>query len=310
MWTRLHRLTDGASTAGLRAHGLQLVAGEHWFASGSTRAASVADDGRHAQAAHLVAEELLRRIRALVDGPVVVIKGIEVACHYGFVGGRPYGDLDILVPDAQAVMGALVADGWVQSRGQYDDHHHLAAVRAPSLPMPIEVHHSLGWEGWSRPPSSAEVIAAAVPSSTGIEGVLAPDPVTHTLFLANHSWRNRPFSQLRDLLDLAVVSARTEPGAIEEQAAEWKLGRLWALMGATMRAVLLDDGPVPAAAKVMGKHLLAIEPADAESGTMSSIAGMALVADPAGAARHTAADIRRIRKQGRSLRAALRGEKR
>ena len=50
---------------------------------------------------------VLNRIRAAVDGRLVLMKGVEVAASYAIPACRPYRDLDILTPDPQAAHAAL-----------------------------------------------------------------------------------------------------------------------------------------------------------------------------------------------------------
>jgi hypothetical protein len=68
---------------------------------------------------------------------------------------------------------------------------------------------------------------AAVPSETGIAGLEAPSPQHHALLLAAHGWRHEPLQSLRDLADVALMSATEDDQELRRQAEAWGLRRIW-----------------------------------------------------------------------------------
>jgi len=72
---------------------------------------------------------LLQYVRESCDGPLVVIKGPEVARLYPG-GARRFGDIDILVNDAESVHRALISHGLVEFHDPLltPDFHHLQTL--------------------------------------------------------------------------------------------------------------------------------------------------------------------------------------
>ena len=95
----------------------------------------------------LAVPPLLERVRAACDGPLVVMKGPEVAARYAEPSTRPFRDLDLLACDAAAVQRSLLDAGF-QVAGEpelYVDIHHLRPLYWPGLPLVIEVHQRPKW---------------------------------------------------------------------------------------------------------------------------------------------------------------------
>lgn len=82
-------------------------------------------------------------------------------------------------------------------------------------------------------------MAAAVPSATGVGGVLAPAAAHHALLLAAHSWAHEPLRRLRDLVEVAAVASEADPGEIRSVARTWGVERLWETTERATDAVLL-----------------------------------------------------------------------
>ena len=113
IWTAVERLADrAASIDDLRAHRIHLIAARRLRALGRPVPAALANEMRASAACALTVPLLLRRVRAALDGPLVVIKGPEAAAHYPDPVLRPYGDIDLLVRDAAASQRALLAAGF------------------------------------------------------------------------------------------------------------------------------------------------------------------------------------------------------
>src|SRR5688572_3205555 len=99
IWTAVERLVDrAASLDDLRAHRLHLLAGRRWRALRRAVPAELRVDERRSVVATLTAPVLLQRVRDAHDGPLIVLKGPEVAAHYPDAALRSYSDLDLLVP--------------------------------------------------------------------------------------------------------------------------------------------------------------------------------------------------------------------
>ncbi len=190
---------------------------------------------------------LLERVRAAYDGPIIVHKGPEVAVHYPDPILRNYGDIDLIVPDPEAVQRALIAAGFeeIGDPELYLDIHHLRPLRWPELPLHVEIHARPKWIDSLAAPSIEELFAVAVPSRT-INGVEAFLPEHHALFLAVHSWAHEPFRRLRDVIDIAAVRNEADSAEIEKLARAWGVGRLWEATERAIDAVLpLGRRPLP-----------------------------------------------------------------
>jgi hypothetical protein len=85
------------------------------------------------------------------------------------------------------------------------------------------VHARPNWPSWLEAPPAAELLEGAVPSASGVDGVLAPVPEKHLLVVAAHAWTHGA-SRLRDLLTSPFRRGRrAEVGRL----AQAQLGRLW-----------------------------------------------------------------------------------
>ena len=240
----------GTSDA-LGGHGLDLTGAELAHAAGGPVADELRRSARNAALVELSAEEVLDRARRAVDQPLVVIKGPELAAHHPVPLRRPYWDLDVLVADAEAARRDLLAAGFTAEGGaEYDGHHHLAPMSVAGLPVPVEVHRSLGGQSWARVPPTSALLARAGPSATGVPGVLALDPVDHAVHVANHAWRTAPLGRLGHLVDVQVLrlAARDRyPDAdrrLRRTARSWRLGRVWSLTVAAIEGELLRARPL------------------------------------------------------------------
>jgi len=89
------------------------------------------------------------------------------------------------------------------------------------------VHKAPRWPDWFQPPPTREILEASVPSSLGVPGISTPAPSHHALILAAHGWRHEPLWTLRDLIDVAAVSAYADQRDLGETAAAWGISRLW-----------------------------------------------------------------------------------
>lgn len=263
LWEGVDRLLDRApqaSTSDLAAHGLHLLAARRWAAAGRPIPPELLAAERAAVMATLAVPSLLHRVRAAVDGPIILLKGPEVAARYPAPALRPFWDLDILVQDSEAAQQALLAAGF-KLLGPHEFAHQERAIHWPGLPLnlAIEVHRAPFWPHWMTPPSNDDLFAIAVPSRTGVEGILTLPDREHALFLAAHSWRHNPLRSVGDLIDVLAMSEGVARAELASLARQWGLSRVWTLTERTGKVLLLteqsaDMPPVPRWAR----HLPAI----------------------------------------------------
>jgi Uncharacterised nucleotidyltransferase len=241
LWEAVETLIDHASSEeDLRSHRLEPLAAKRFRAQGRSVPEDFVAQERRAAIATLMAPRVLERVRAAYDGPALVFKGPEVAARYPDPVLRAYGDIDVLVPEAEEAQRALLAAGFrlVGDPELYLGIHHLRPVLADGLPLIVEVHSRPKWvEPLSSPPIDS-LFEGAVPSATGVAGMLAPAPACHALLLAVHSWAHEPLRRLRDMVDIAAVAAAAEPGEIDSLAQAWGVERIWRTSNAAIDALL------------------------------------------------------------------------
>jgi hypothetical protein len=258
LWQAVGALIDGASVEGVLAHKLAPLAAGRRRAAGEPVPEAFAAEERAASFAALSATALLQRIRELGEGPMLLLKGPEVAAVYP-PNGRRFGDVDVLAPDALGLHRALGEHGFAEVETPFDhgEHHHLPPLRWPVVPLYVEVHSSPNWPRSIQPPAVAEILEAAVPSVTGIEGLSAPNRLHHALLLAAHAWAHEPLETLRDLVDVAALAAEEEAAELRRLAVSWGIGRVW---DTTRRAIdaLFYDGDRSVALRVWARHLAAV----------------------------------------------------
>jgi hypothetical protein len=230
LWDRVDALIDRApGLAELELHGLQFLAARRWRELGRPIPQSLVQAERSAAVFTMFAPVVLGKIRAAVEGPIVLMKGPEAAAAYPDPMLRPFRDLDLLVPDAGAVHEALVAAGFRPTGlpHLYVDLHHLRPLRLPGLPLLVEVHSRPKWVDGLRAPSTQELVESARPSTIGVEGILGLPPAEHTLVIAAHSWGHAPFGRLIQLLDVTALAEQAGDEEIEALARRWRAQRLW-----------------------------------------------------------------------------------
>ena len=256
-WAAVDRLVERAPDHDrLRAHGLQLIGARRWRAVGRSVPADLLSDERLALISALGAPGVLARVRAAVAGPILLIKGPEIAARYPDPTLRPYGDIDLLLPEPSAAHRSLLAAGFVVDE-ENDVHrpHHLTPLRWPGSPLPIEIHGTLRAPAWARLPTTADLIDTAVPSECQVDGILAPSRAHHTLIVLAHSWAHAPVERLLDLLDLVVLSEGVDRPTLVVRAEAQNLLRPWNAVTSVAEGLFLGEGGDAPSTPIWARHL-------------------------------------------------------
>jgi hypothetical protein len=259
IWRRVDELLATADVEGVLANKLGPLAARRLHEQGGPVPPTLEDEARLARAAWMSSIVLLSRIRSMCEGPLLLIKGPEVAALYPG-RARAFMDVDILTPDAEQVHGALRANGFIEVDDPelFIHHHHLRPLQWPALWLKVEIHQRPMWPKGLTPPSVEEIVAAAVPSATGVPGLSAPDPASHALILAGHAWVHDPLDTLRDLIDVAAVAAQADPARLTALARAWGFERIWRTTYGAANG-LVGDGAPTRAVRLWGRHLPAVK---------------------------------------------------
>jgi hypothetical protein len=243
LWDAVDRLLGRATLEGIVAHKVGPLEARRRRALGEPLPQALQAVERAASLASQAAAPLLRRIRASCEGPLLLLKGPEVARYYPGKA-RQFSDVDILTPDAEAVHRALLDAGFVIAPGEdefdYAEHHHEPPVKWPTIWLRVEVHARPNWPMTATAPTVDLLLDAARPAAIGIEGISAPDPVHHALLLAAHAWRDEPLQTLRDLIDVAVVATELDEQELLRAARAFGLERVWRTTSDAAQALFFD----------------------------------------------------------------------
>jgi hypothetical protein len=255
IWASVDRLLARAEVGGILAHKLGPLAARRLRGLGEPVPPSLAAPERAAAISMMVATPLLERVRASCDGPLVLIKGPEVAAMYPGAA-RTFSDLDLLTLDTDGVHRSLRSSGFIEIDDPelFVDHHHLRPLKWPALGLKVEIHSGLPWPESGRRPGLQEVVEGAGHSATGVEGISVPDPIHHALILAAHAWVHDPLGKLRDLADVAAVAAGASKHELDAVARAWGIHRVWRATDEAA-AFLLAGGPLPLPVRLWARHL-------------------------------------------------------
>jgi Uncharacterised nucleotidyltransferase len=255
----IERLVDTApSLEALRKHRLQLAAARLWRSHGREVPADFVSDERAAAVRAMLARRILGKVRSAYGGGLMLLKGPEVAAHYPVPSDRAYRDLDLLVEDPAAAHRALLGAGFVQVAdpalfGSY--HHHLTPLMWPGAPLVVEVHRRPSRPEWLEPVPGESMFRVAVPSATGLTGLLAPDPAAHAVLVVAHAWKHDPLGNLGQLLDAAALLASADHRRADAFARAWGWERMWQTTLAVMDAVI-GEKRRGLASRLWARHLL------------------------------------------------------
>jgi putative nucleotidyltransferase-like protein len=272
IWDEADRLIDRTeSLERLRAHKLHLLAARRWRSLGRTIPPALVDDERVATMMALTVPALLTKIRAACDGPLVVIKGPEIASRYPEPNLRTFIDLDALVPNVDAVQAQLVTAGfqetddppWASPKTNrradpFANMHHARPLRWPELPLRLELHRWPSWPRWLTPPPVDELFSASVPSSLPVDGIQTLRRQEHTLLVAAHGWVHEPLGRIRDLLDVAAMAEGLDRDELDAIAERWGIRRLWRSTVAVADALLDPHARATMAQTVWARNLAAV----------------------------------------------------
>ena len=268
LWDAVDGLIDRATRLGdLQFHRLHLLAARRYRATGKLVPRDLREAERNSMILTLVAPVVLGKVRESYDRTIVLMKGPEIACKYPDPILRPFGDLDLLVPDAAEAQAALLAAGFVPvgSPEPYAGLHHVQPLVWPGTPLTIELHDRPKWIEGLPAPSRAELRASAVCGSTGIPGVLALSPEHHAMAIAAHSWAHAPLARLGHLVDLAAVTEGLERSELDRIARALGIRKVWKTTIAAADA-LFDDSRRSRPLRLWARNLEAVrEPTVLES---------------------------------------------
>lgn len=264
MWGTVDEIVARApDVRALRRHGLDLLAARRCRALGLDIDPDLRTAERVAALRLVAVPFVLGRVRAAVDGPLVLMKGPEAARSYAHPGCRPFKDLDILTVDAEAAQAALVRDGFVEIPGGAD--HHMPPLALPGAPVAVELHRAPHYVAGLPVPSLESLLGLTRSSRTGVAGIDGLVPAAHAVLLAVHSWAHAPFERIGHLIDVAAVLAEADRADADDLAERWGCHRLWHATTAAIDALLLRRAePIPL--RTWARHLaLAREPTVFES---------------------------------------------
>jgi hypothetical protein len=242
IWEGVDRLIDGArSPHDLRAHGLHLLAAQRWREQGRTVPASLVESERDASMLSLAAPLVLGEVRADCDGPMLLVKGPEIAARYPDPALRPFGDLDLIVEDADRVHSALLGAGFTPAGAvPREGFHHRQGLRSPRFPLRVEVHDRPGWLPKRDAPPLDELLEAATPARTQVAGILAPSAAHHAVLVAVHAWVHEPLGRISQLVDAMLLLDESGPDEAASVAAAWGVARLWQTTVEAAEAILFQ----------------------------------------------------------------------
>lgn len=255
LWAKVDEIVARApGPAALRHHRLDLFAAYRERASGCRPSAALRAVERKVAMRSLAVPHLLGRIRAATDQRLVLMKGPEAAVSYPVPGCRPFIDLDILTPDADAAFEDLLRAGFVRT-GKCDAGHHAPSLVWPGMPMVIELHRAPHYVPRLPVPAAAELMRNTHPSRTGVPGVEGFVPEAHAILLAVHAWLHGPLERLGPLVDVAAVLAEADRAAADQLARTWGCEKLWQTTTTAIDCFLGSrDASIPL--RAWARHLL------------------------------------------------------
>ena len=141
LWDAVDGILGRAPLAGVLAHKLGPLAAHRLRRIGEPIPEPLVNEERASSLSLLTGIPLLVRARQSCDGPLVLLKGMEVARRYRG-GARRFGDLDLLTDDAELAQRTLLRQGFLEIDDPTvtDRHHHLLPLKWPTIIIAIEIH--------------------------------------------------------------------------------------------------------------------------------------------------------------------------
>lgn len=258
LWPAVDAILARSTPEGARIHALGPLEAFRRNTVGASIPDALTMEARMAAFAMLSVRPLLERVRRGCDGPLVLMKGPEVALRYPGAA-RGFIDIDLLVPEPRRAHDQLREAGFVAPGADqhFKPRHHLRPLQWPGLPLRVEIHGSAHWPDGVQAPAAESIIASAGPSRLGVEGILAPEDDHHALLVAAHAWAHEPLWRARDLLDVRALAPPSRRERIERTARVWNVRRLWQITDRVTDAVL-GRSRMPLAVRPWAAHLLAL----------------------------------------------------
>lgn len=260
----VERLDPVADLELLRGHGLQFVHLERRDRHAGNELDGLRRERSAYHRAQLGLRATLARIREVHDGPMILLKGLDVADRYPHPWVRPIGDLDVLAAMPDRLHRQLLAAGFVPMATdpgfRFDRHHHLQPLIWPALDVVVEVHRRAGGPAMSRMPDYFGLRRLVTESVAG-PGWLTPVPAAQAVLLAAHAWQDNPLAKARDLLDIALFLEGTDPDLAADLARRWRVSRLWRLTQDAVGSALTGEAADSRRSVLTRQVLPALRPA-------------------------------------------------
>jgi hypothetical protein len=245
------------SLEALRKHRLHLAAARLWRSHGHEIPDELLSDVRAAAVRAMLVRFILHKVRSAYEGPLILMKGAEVAAHYPVPSDRPLRDLDLLATDPVAAQRALIEAGFLQCGDPeaYRSAQHLPPLVWPGAPLVVEVHRRPSQPFWLAPVSAESIFRTAVPSALGVPGLLAPEPAAHAVLSIAHAWAHDPLGSAGHLLDAAALLASADRRRARSLARAWGWEGMW---NTTLEAIdtVVGGKRRSLALKLWARHLL------------------------------------------------------
>jgi hypothetical protein len=125
-------------------------------------------------------------------------------------------------------------------------HHQLSPLVDPKYGVTVEIHRRPNTGSLGRFVTVEQCFADSVESSTGVTGVRAPSPEHHFIFHLAHAWADRPLGRIRDLIDLALLSAELGgPEIARSTSKRFGVSRVWDATVSAQQSILYGQDPKP-----------------------------------------------------------------
>lgn len=122
-------------------------------------------------------------------------------------------------------------------------------------PLVVQVHRRPSQPFWLAPLSAEALFPTAVPSATGVPGILAPKPAAHAVLAVPHAWNHDPLGSVGQLLDTTALLGSSDRRRAGELARAWGWWGMWNTTLAVVDALIGGKGGgVPL--KVWARHLV------------------------------------------------------